>query len=66
MPKAGEFYRHYKGGVYQVITIGMDTETKTPVVVYRSLKYGSVWCRPLSVWNSKAGRYTRFKEMKIR
>jgi hypothetical protein len=43
----GEKYRHFKGGEYQVIAIGKDSETLGEVVVYSSLKDGSVWVRSL-------------------
>lgn len=47
-------YRHYKGNLYEVIGIALDSETREEMVVYRAL-YGSkdfgkdvVWVRPLS------------------
>lgn len=39
-------YRHYKGGEYEVIGVGTDSETLEQTVVYKSLKDGSVWTRP--------------------
>jgi hypothetical protein len=40
-------YRHYKGGLYDVIGPATDSETEEPLVVYRAL-YGAfgLWVRP--------------------
>lgn len=39
LPAAGEFYRHFKGNLYQVIGTAYDEATMVPVVVYQAL-YG--------------------------
>jgi hypothetical protein len=39
-------YRHYKGGEYEVISLGTDSETLEETVVYKSLSDGSIWVRP--------------------
>lgn len=41
------FYRHYKGGRYEVIDMAIHSETLEPMVVYRPL-YGEakLWVRP--------------------
>lgn len=50
---AGAIYRHYKGGLYQIIDNAFEEHTKRRVVVYRQLtpnQYypsGTVWTRPL-------------------
>ncbi len=49
-PAAGETWRHYKGGLYEVVTLATDEESGLPVVVYRGAD-GKVWCRPLRVWS---------------
>jgi hypothetical protein len=51
VPAAYDRYRHYKGGEYIVLATATHTETKEIMVVYLSLTYGSVWTRPLSIWN---------------
>lgn len=49
-PKLDKLYEHYKGGIYQVITMCNHTETKEPLVICKSLLFGSVYARPLSTW----------------
>lgn len=45
-------YRHFKGGMYQVIAVAKHTETLEDVVVYRALYgEGKIWVRPVSMWN---------------
>lgn len=54
MTEAG-FYRHFKGKVYEVISVGKHSETLEEMVVYRSsLDDGEIWVRPLSSFTSKA------------
>lgn len=49
-PKCGEKYQHYKGGQYEVICMCNHTDTNEPLVVYRSLSFGSQYARPHSEW----------------
>lgn len=49
-PKTGETWRHYKGGVYEIVVIGLDEPTLTPVVVYRCTKDGQVWVRTMTAF----------------
>lgn len=50
-PQPHQLYRHYKGGEYMVLAMSTHTETKEPMVVYVSLTYGTIWTRPLKIWN---------------
>lgn len=64
-PEPGKHYQHYKGGKYEVLTLATHTENKEILVIYRSLYFGSVYARPLSMWfdevvNDKDTRVSRF------
>jgi len=51
-PNINGIYKHYKGGKYEVITLAKHTETEEDMVVYQSLTFGTVFVRPLSIWDS--------------
>ena len=42
--KEGEIYRHFKGPFYYVICVGLDSETRERVVVYRHLDNSGIIC----------------------
>lgn len=48
----GRYYKHYKGGIYQVIDVAMHTEDNYPLVVYKSTN-DNVWARPLDMFKDK-------------
>ncbi len=51
--KPGERYRHFKGGLYEVVCQAIQESDHSPVVVYRPLGGESahtVWTRPLEVF----------------
>lgn len=58
-------YRHYKGGMYQVLDTARHSETLEPMVVYRAL-YGDrgLWVRPAAMFGEtvvfKGQAHTRF------
>ena len=45
-------YRHYKGGLYDVVGTVRHSETLEPMTLYRALygKYG-LWVRPAAMFN---------------
>lgn len=49
-PKVGKKYSHYKGGLYEVLTLAKHSETDEILVIYKSILFGSVHARPLSMW----------------
>lgn len=49
-PEIGPIYHHYKGGSYLVITMANHSETNEAMVVYKSILFGSIYTRPLSMW----------------
>lgn len=72
LPAAGEFYRHFKGNLYQIIGIAKHSETEENMVVYQAL-YGdySLYVRPLQefmgpvdrVKYPQAGQVRRFEQV---
>ena len=50
-------YRHFKGGIYEVLFVAKNSETLEDMVVYRA-NYGEhgVWVRLLSMWNETVER----------
>ena len=49
-PEMGGVYQHYKGGKYEVLTMATHSETGEALVLYKSLLFGSIYARPLSMW----------------
>ena len=52
-PEIGGKYQHYKGGQYEVMSLAIHSETSEPLVIYKSLLFGSVYARPLAMWYDK-------------
>lgn len=59
-PEIGRVYTHYKGGKYKVMTLAKHTETGEDMVVYKSLLFGTVYVRPLSLWCESVDGVHRF------
>ena len=54
---AGFTYRHFKGGIYIVTDVAVNTETLELEVIYKSVNAPSlVWCRPLSMFLSEVDK----------
>jgi hypothetical protein len=49
-PLPNEIWNHYKGGVYEIVSLAKHTETEESMVVYRSVPFGTVYVRPLKMW----------------
>jgi len=68
-PRPGSLWRHYAGGVYEVMGACLRESDVAPCVLYhRSDRPGPTWCRPLSEWQAMVevdGRSVpRFVEVK--
>jgi hypothetical protein len=62
-------YRHYKGGLYEVVGTVRHSETLEPLTLYRAL-YGQMglWVRPAAMFNEdvviegvKQARFTKIE-----
>ena len=53
-PVPGEKYKHFKGMVVEIITVGKSTETLEEMVVYKH--DDDIWIRPLDMFMSKVDR----------
>ena len=68
----GDFYRHFKGQIYQIRTIATNSEDESLMVVYQAMYPPfKVWVRPLSMFTEKldtskypdAGQTFRFEKI---
>jgi len=48
MIKEGEKYRHFKGTVYEIVSIAEHTETNEKLVIYKNGE--NIWARPVSMF----------------
>lgn len=46
----GDIYRHYKGGLYEVVAEGINEADLVPVTIYKSCSDGRIWVRPTHVF----------------
>ena len=44
-PQDGQLFRHYKGGMYEIVATGFLEDSEAPCVIYRSLEKRIVWVR---------------------
>ncbi|MDA0207856.1 MAG: DUF1653 domain-containing protein [bacterium] len=54
-------YKHYKGGIYEVLFEAEQTETREMLVIYRG-QDGRFWARPKTMFLEKVNGRPRFKK----
>ena len=62
LPQEDETWRHYKGGLYRIIKVGMSEPYSVPCVVYKSLRDLKVYARPVDNFMEKLEEGYRFEK----
>ena len=50
--EVGKIYKHFKGHIYKVIAIALDSEDLSKKIVYENKIDGKVWVRDYDMFNS--------------
>lgn len=62
----GAKYKHFKGGIYEVIAVGYHSETQEKMVVYKDMETDKVYIRPYDMFVSDVDKkkYPNVKQKK--
>jgi len=60
LPVPGKLYKHYKGGLYEVLLLAKHSENDEMLVIYRSVQFGTHYARPISSWQESVNSNPRF------
>lgn len=52
----GKEYRHFKGGLYQILYIATHTENGEQLVIYKSRDTDRIWARPMEMFCSEVDK----------
>ena len=61
--KEGDKYIHFKGNIYVILCVAIHTETGEKMVVYKSVKDGTCFCRPVEMFCSPVDK-TKYPNVK--
>lgn len=66
IPKELQVYKHFKGSLYQIVTVAVHTETKEKLVIYRSIsKPDRVFARPVDMFLSEVN-HKKYPDVKAK
>jgi hypothetical protein len=60
------WYRHYRGGRYEVLGVARHSETLEELVVYRRDGSDELWVRPVGMWSEVVEYEGRHQERFVR
>lgn len=63
--KAGKLWKHYKGGLYQIVGVGTYESNMEPVVIYQSMKNNRWWVRTRTNFTENIDGILRFSPVEV-
>lgn len=62
----GSWWRHYKGGIYTIVTLSVMEDSLEVLVTYRSVRKGHLWTRTLANFMEQVPYFDFFGQPKPR